>query len=311
MMEDLLPVVEERQGSFPIWGIVGPKGTAKTYTYVTFPYETGLAFSMDGKVRRILNQFPERKPHWRVIDALAYYDMSETRITETAARTHDYWLQVLRRYDPDPTVRATIPPGERRAPVDVVVIDGLEALAEVEEMRMRFRHRVGPFEGFSNRGFWKTRRLGSREIVRAACRAATKAFVFTTYPQRIEEYKDGVLINTKSPPNWFDLFEKETDMLLQTEREETVKEGTQFYVSIVTSKFPSFPTGKKYRVTGTSFTEAIGREAFFDLTQIEPPPLTASDLVAAASPTVSFPPAAVRTVAAEDEGSDLDSFLGG
>ena len=297
-----IPVAEERDDSFPIWVIDGETGTGKTYTYVNFPYESGLVFSFDGQVKRILNQFPERKPHWRVIDALRYYDVGESVITHSAERTHDYIRQVLRCYDTDPDVRSIlrsngVPASEFHDPVEAVVFDGFQMLSEVEEMRMRGRNKLGPFEGFSNRGLWKSRRLGIRELVRAAERAALKAVIVTTYPQRVDVVKDGVLIETRSPPNWYDIIEKESGLWLRNEKDTDVVKGQdKFYVSVKKSRFRSFLQGKRYAVPyGSTFTDIIGKTAFFDLENVGRPPPLPSDLAAL--------PADAR-IRESDEGAD-------
>jgi hypothetical protein len=329
MSPEWIPEVEESDSSFPIWTIDGEKGTGKTGTYLDFPYPSGLAFSFDYKVNRILQQRPERKEHWRVIDALAYYDVGESVITASGARTHDYLLQVLRTYDPDPRVRATIPKERWREPVNMVVFDGIEMLSEVEEMRMRARHNLKPFEAFSQRGYWKTRRLGVRELIRAAQRACARpageprALTFVTYPKRIDIVKDGVLIETREPPNWYDMIEKETDLWLRCQRTEDPIKGAKFFVTVMTSKFKSFPE-KRYEVTGKSFTDVVGRQAFLSLDHIESPVNLPSDLRPlppgarvvepgeVAAPTVGDAGEDTGTEpAAASDDAELDAFLKG
>jgi hypothetical protein len=291
-------MASESEGSFPTWVIDGEKGTGKTWAYVTLPYETGLAFSFDGKVHRILDQFPERKVHWRVVNAHMLNEVAgshgpgyeDVGLPKAGYDTHDFMMNELRRHDRDPAVRQlgfneasrlateyrlSKPPSMETytlPPVDVVVFDGLRELSAIEEMRMRYKHKLGPFENFANRGLWKTRRLGMRDLVWAARRAATKAVVATTYPQRIEVVKDGVIIETRSPPNWYDIWETEADLWLRCEREDEPRTGTsKFFTTIKSSKFRSFPQGKRLDVSGASFTEKVGKAAFYDLGVVEGP----------------------------------------
>jgi hypothetical protein len=299
-------MLSEHEGSFPTWVIDGEKGTGKTETYVTMPYESGLAFSFDGKVHRILNQFPERKPHWAVFNAMLLNEVAGSRgpgledvgLTKAGYDTHDFMMAELRRRDPDPVVRAIGLKEMNRLmseygflqqatggkpitmeayalpSVDVVVFDGLRELSTIEEMRMRYKHKLGPFENFANRGLWKTRRLGMRDLVWASRRAAKKAVIATTYPMRIEIVKDGVLVETRTPPNWYDIWETESDLWLRCERDDITKDGSsKFFTTIKSSKFKSFPQGKRYDVTDSSFAAKVRPESFYDLGVVEGPPI--------------------------------------
>jgi hypothetical protein len=335
-----LSMLSEHEGSFPTWVIDGEKGTGKTETYVTMPYETGLAFSFDGKVHRILNQFPERKPHWAVFNAMLLNEVAGSRgpgqedvgLTKAGYDTHDFMMAELRRRDPDPAVRTLglkemnrlmseygfLQEATGGKPIsmedyalpqtDVVVFDGLRELSSIEEMRMRYKHKLGPFENFANRGLWKTRRLGMRDLVWAARRAAQKAVVATTYPMRVEIVKDGVLVETRTPPNWYDIWETETDLWLRCERDDDTKVGTsKFFTTVKSSKFKSFPQGRRYDVTGSSFTTKVGKQSFYDLGIVEGPPSLTPDL---------SPLPAGSHVRANDEPivtpeDDIASFLAG
>jgi hypothetical protein len=241
--DDYQEDVEET--SVPVFTGSGEKGVAKTAGVLSFRLAK-TAFSYDGKVSNILRRmFPEEIPRTTVIDAMHYIDYDQEKWTESADKTHRYLLASLERAKPKDGSRGLC-----------IIHDGLDVLAEIEEMRMRFKMKLKPFQGFAERTNWKIRGLGLREILLASEQAVQRngggAVVFLTYPRRTEVYENGVLVETQAPPKWYDWIEKRSDVWMEFRRQDAraPTDRPRFLIYVRTDKLSGWAEGKSYDVTG-------------------------------------------------------------
>ena len=252
-MEEEFSDSPERGGGQIQITIDGEKGTSKTWTYLSFPFSHRMAvFSYDGKVGRILNNpaFAKRVGTTHVTDAMKYVtDMTEKGYPEGAVKTHNFILWCLKQ--------------RQKENWDWIVHDGLDVLAEVQEQRARGARGYTAYQPIGQFDpMWKMRKLGFRDIMNASLLAAKKGVIWVTYPRRVEVYQAGVLIETKSPPNWYDLIEKQTDIWLRCERVDNAKDRTtKYFVSIRGPKVAGWPE-KTLETTGKHIFELLPPEAF-------------------------------------------------
>jgi len=147
-------------------GIVffGQKGSGKTSAAYLLEGEK-VVLSFDGKSLRVKETMRPDDKSITVFDTKKYMSHWKHELTASANKNFAYVMYLLGEI-------------EKRGGCDWILIDGLEILIEVAEMKMRYDHKVGPFDGFSNLGFWKDRKMNIRAVYDACYRAAKQGIVF-------------------------------------------------------------------------------------------------------------------------------------
>jgi hypothetical protein len=218
-------------------GIVffGHKGSGKTSAALLLEGSIAV-LSFDGKSLRAKEMTQPGRKDIEVYDAKKYVSHWKHQLTESANKNFAYVMFLLENI-------------EKRGGVDWVLIDGLEILIEMAEMKMRHDRKLQPFEAFSNLGFWKDRKMNIRAVYDACYRACNKGIVFTTYIDKDEIVNNATLIKKKDVPRWMDIIMYETDAVVKTQIDDV--EGQQrFRLYVISSKIKRFDTGAVLDVTG-------------------------------------------------------------
>jgi len=221
-----------------VWTFFGLKGTGKTMCAFKFPGKK-YCFSFDGKSQRIKQFFYGNSPDIVILDPLVYFeDCDPDRIVPSSEKTYNHILQYLEEI-------------ERRKDADWIIFDCLEKLAQVCEALMRLNHKPKPLAWNAGvpLGEWKMRKLYMDKLHRLALKASKKGIVYTTWQDSVdEEIEEGEVVRRRQGPAYFGIIRDETDLLIRcfTKRNE---EGLDFYVEVVSSKFPRPKTGVIQKVT--------------------------------------------------------------
>lgn len=228
--------MEEKEDGGGKEGIVffGQKGSGKTSGAFMLP-GTKFVLSFDRKSLRAKNTMRPEDKTIEVFDAVKYVSHLKNKVTESAAKNFEYVLFLLEEC-------------RKRGGVDWVVIDGLDILIEMCEMKMRYDNKLGPFQAFATLGLWKDRKLNIRAIHETAYSVASKGVVWTTYADKDEIVNNATLVRRTDVPKWMDIVMYDTDAVIKTVVEH--KEGkARFRLEVISSKIARFKTGDIIDVT--------------------------------------------------------------
>ena len=225
-----------------IWLIYGRKGTGKTFFSFSFPGNK-MCLSFDRKSVRIKKNFYDNIDTIKVFDVKKYLRTdSNENILDTSLISTQFIQQLLEQFkDKD---------------VDWIIFDGVETYLFILEMVMRKINGLKPFQGISNLNVWKQRRQFVDHFHNLALSIAKKGVIYVTWSEKEDIIKEGAIVSTKDVPKWFDAIRNETDIVAETKMEyDGVKKETSFFVHIISSKNPKYPTGALYNITNTTCFE--------------------------------------------------------
>lgn len=217
-------------------GIVffGQKGAGKTSAAYLLDGEK-VVLSFDGKSLRVKELMRPDDKNITVLDASKYVSHWKNQMTEGGKKTVEYSKWLLNET-------------AKRGGCDWVVIDGLEMLIEAAEMAMRYDHKIGPFDGFANMGFWKDRRANIRAIHDTAFSCARRGVVWTSYVDKDEIVNNATLVKKTDIPKWMDIVMYYTDAVVKCQID-TVEGKEHFRLYVISSKIKRFKTGDVLDVT--------------------------------------------------------------
>ncbi len=199
---DLSPL-DKDHGQSKIITIFGAKGEGKSSLAFGICKQLGntaAAFSYDNKTVAVWQDMYNADGSMKVYDAIRYFDPSKSAIRETSSMTLDYIESILNSM--------------RSNPPDWIIHDGLEILAMIAEMKMRYDNNIGPVQAFANLNLWKDRRMIIRHIHKMSVDIAKKGVIYTTYAEKDETITDGAIVTKKDVPKWTDAILYETDIVL-------------------------------------------------------------------------------------------------
>ena len=223
--------------------LYGEKGVGKSVAGLGFGKKVK-ALSLDRKTMRIRNHriFKDVKG-LTVYDGVKYMKYGENTFIPSAVKTFAYLLYLLTNI-------------RRKGGTDWILVDGLEKLIEVCEMKMRGRHRLRPFQGVEFQ-YWKHRKLFIREFHATAMAAARYGVIYTTYTKKDEIVKDGQIITAEKVPKWTDIIMEETDCVIHVIAKQE-RNRTRHLLKVVSSKEEKiFKTGETIDFTGKRLYELL------------------------------------------------------
>jgi hypothetical protein len=222
--------------------IAGEKGDGKTTTALSFPGKIA-AITLDRKTGLIKDWM--KADNVDVYNGVRYYSedsSDEGTIVGAGNTTYNY-------------IHALLSKLQEEGKYDWIVIDGLEILHQICEQVMRFKHKLGPTDGFANLNWWKERRMFLRSIHNKALNTARRGIIYTTYLEFVTDVVDNEkTVSGKKHPKWVDVVLLETDIVLHAySKEELTKK--KYFVKVISSKRPTFikDVGVQIDVTGPNF----------------------------------------------------------
>lgn len=224
-----------------VWLIYGRKGTGKTFFSFSFPGNK-LCLSFDRKSMRIKQNFYCNSDNIKVFDVKKYLKTDNTEnILGTSVTCVQFIQQLFDKY--------------KTENVDWIIFDGVETYLFILEMVMRYANNLKPFQGVSNLNVWKQRRQYIDHFHSTALSIAKQGVIYVTWSEKEDLIKEGSIVNTREVPKWFDAIRNETDIVAETKMDyDNITKETSFYVHIISSKNPKYPTGIIYNITNmTSF----------------------------------------------------------
>lgn len=206
--------------------VFGAKGSGKTYTSYGYVGSKHV-LSFDRKSIRVKQGAYKNATNIHVYDMLQHYDPSERGMTKSSADSVDYVIFTLNEI-------------AKKGDCDWIVIDGLERLQTMCEMKMRYEEQLGPFKAFGNLSLWKKRRMFLHQVHSAALLAAKKGIIYCTYVQvnkELEKIVDGKIVEKQKEPAWVDIIKEEADFVIYVFSEE-IDGKRRWYANVESSKIP-------------------------------------------------------------------------
>jgi len=256
-MEEFKPITDESKVT--IVTIYGEKGVGKTTTAMSFPGKK-VVLSFDKKAIRVKNECYNNSKNILIYDPYKYplSSTNDEQYMNNACNDYDYVIRMIEAV------------GQKEHP-EVLIIDGLEKMSEIIEMKMRKHINIKPFQGIPKDlsiGAWKYRKLLIRELHERAMDAGCKWLIYTTHSDIYEEIKDGIVITRVQRPKWFDAIMEETDvMIFIYEDKDKDRNITKRFAYIQSSKLPkTFKDGITIDITVTDFDKMPERRIYDVLT---------------------------------------------
>jgi len=215
-----------------VYTIYGMKGVGKTTLAMSFEGRKDV-LSFDRKSLRVKTGIYLDNEDIHVYDAIKYLEPGELSYTKSSNKTFDYVMHII----------------DNIPETDWVIIDGLEQLTKICEMRMRFKENLAPFKAFGNLSLWKLRRLYIRQLHEKAIKKARKGVIYTTYIKKDEIIEDGKTTTKADIPNWIDIVMEETDVVIKVYPEKQKDKTIKHMAFIESSKLNSLKTGDIQDVT--------------------------------------------------------------
>jgi hypothetical protein len=254
---------------FTVWG---DKDGGKTSVLFSLPGKK-LCLSFDHKSQRVKDG-PRFKsdPNIRVVNCLKFYaDGQPEKICESATVTIDYVMAALTRF------KESFQP-------DWVILDGMEILEQIAEMKMRHMHNLKMSQGFPERNWWKDRSAIILSVYRKARECAVMGVCMTTYPKWEEVVTDGQTQSKRKIPNWVGMMMYESDIGIRVECDHSPVGRLYIYKALVDSTKDEFEDiakkGDMHDLTGHKpFPWGPGLERRFNEAhgQRPPAPVNAED----------------------------------
>jgi hypothetical protein len=227
VLEEMQPQAER-----DVYTIYGRKGAGKTTCAMGFQGEK-YVLCFDRKSLRVKAGMYANDATIHVYDCLKYYEPGELTYTQSSSKTFDYTMHILQNI-PD---------------CDWIIIDGLERLVKICEMRMRYKENIAPFKGFPNMSLWKLRRLYLRQIHEKALSRVRRGLVYVTFTDKDEIIVDGGVVQKTDVPKWVDIVMEETDVVVRV-RDDLGKDGVKHYTATIeSSKIPALRSGEVQDIT--------------------------------------------------------------
>ena len=241
MVNEKYKFEEETESPKLVVTISGIKGTGKTtfmFSPTTFDGKH-YCLSFDHKSLRIKQNLYKNSKNIVVVNGEKHYVRTIDKMVPSSAVNYEY-------------IHAMLDHIQGFGDADWIDCDCLERFSEICEMVMRHGNNLKPFQGFSEKIWWKERRILIGNFHRRALAIAKKGVIYTTFL----DYKDNILIddefeNVLVTPRYFDMIRDETDVIFRTHTK--YDKGTKelkFYARVESSKVPKFRTGKLVDVTG-------------------------------------------------------------
>ncbi len=219
--------MEEFKNTYTIYGT---KGSGKTTLAFIFKGNK-LCYTYDNKSQRIKHYLFNDSPDITIVNGVEKYNRTPDHMTTTAKEAYDSIIDSL---------------AENSGGYDWVIHDGLEKLHEICEQYMSGAYKLTPFQGVREMSIWKYRRVLLSNIHRKSIECANKGVIYTTFAGTLDvEIEDGIVIEKREVPRYFDAIEEETDVIFKTYLHNDKKENkTHFMVKVWSSKVPNYKTGQ-------------------------------------------------------------------
>jgi hypothetical protein len=219
--------------------VFGGKNSGKTTVALSFPGKMDV-LSFDHKTVPTWVDMFNSDPRITIYDAIKYMDYSSPDASlvssEICFRYIFSILDMIKSQGPD-------------AYPDWILIDGLEEYMKIAENVMRWRNDIKMTQGVEWQ-FWKDRRLYTKQLFLKLAMIVKKGVIFCTKYDYEEIIINGVTKERTKKPIWLDIIEDQTDIVIETWSTEDKLSGVvRFNAHITTSKYASFPTGRKVDVT--------------------------------------------------------------
>lgn len=226
--------VKEEKGK-DIFCVFGTKGSGKTSLAMGFSGKK-YVISMDRKSMRVKEGVYNNNENIIVINGVKYLSHKKGDYLKSAVVTFDYLLFLLDEI-------------KNKGDCDYLILDGMEIVIEICEMKMRCDNQIEYKGGIANLGVWKDRKLNIRAIHDSAVNCAKAGVIYTTYIDKDEIIEEGTVIRKKDAPKWTDVLMYEIDTVFKCEIIITKTGSAQFMVKVWTSKIKDYKTGDVYNVT--------------------------------------------------------------
>jgi len=223
--------------------IYGNKGCGKSTAAFSYPGKK-YVLSFDRKSLRVKEGMYSNNPDIHIIDSMKFEMPSEEDMTRSSSETFDYAIFTLNEI-------------AKKKDCDWLIVDGLERLAMICEMKMRYEEKLGPFQPFGNLTLWKKRRMFMRQFHATALNAANKGIIYCTFVstnREAEEIEEGKVQTKQKEPAWVDIVKEETDFVIYAYTKQD-KDQMRWYVHIESSKIPKrLTSGQIQDVTNKGIT---------------------------------------------------------
>ena len=187
--------------------LFGDKGTGKTMTAFSFPGNI-LAIGLESANNLTMPHevFFSRTKRIQIKNLDPFIDESTPeRFLETANRAFEILVQLLQN--------------AKKQQFDWIILDGLQKLVKICEMRMRFVKDLGFVEGFKQLTIWNMRTLYINQIYKELVAAAKHGVIFTS--QNVyQEARFGDEKGVKKEPAWKARIMEDTTTVVYMMREE-------------------------------------------------------------------------------------------
>src|SRR3990167_3873726 len=226
--------LEDKTISKFVYVVYGNKGDGKTTASIIIFPGTISVLSFDRKTTVIKENYFDNDTRVRVYDAIKYLDEDPGNYVKSADITYDYILFLIDNIS--------------KSKPDYIMIDGLEILSKIAEMKMRSMNGLGYKQGTSNPNVWKDRQLLLRKIHSICFNACKKGVIYTTYTDKDEIVEEGSMIVKRDIPKWADVVLWQTDVVIRV-RNQVSKAGREFIATVESSKIKDLETGLTLNIT--------------------------------------------------------------
>lgn len=209
----------------------GPKGSGKTTAAMGLSGKRYL-ICFDDKAKRVHESQYAAEKDIVVLDGTKYYSEQKDELTAAGQASVDWVFFLLEEI-------------QKKNDASWVIFDFVPKWAEMCEMAMRHQNKIGPTQGIVVRTIWKERQLMMRRAHSMALDAVAQrtpgkrcGVVYTTYvKQETLAVHDGETLESMRKPNYQDIVEQETDVVLYVTKPRAKDGGFQHLVTVESNKF--------------------------------------------------------------------------